>query len=69
MSLEGNDLWLECGGVAMSNVLHMFGVFDHKFKVHESPSISSRVITSYLGFHEVLEREMCPWVISSCFGE
>jgi hypothetical protein len=33
--LECNCLWLGCGSVAMSYVLHMFCVFDHKFKAHK----------------------------------
>jgi hypothetical protein len=35
--LECNHLWLGCGGVSMSYVLHMFVVFDHKFKAHKLP--------------------------------
>jgi hypothetical protein len=32
--LECNRLWLGCGSVAVSDVLHMFGVFDHKLQRH-----------------------------------
>jgi hypothetical protein len=35
--LKDHVLWLRCGGVVVGDVLHLFGVFNHKFKAHKLP--------------------------------